>query len=309
MPGTAVIAEDAHRKTVRGLVLSFVGYVAYALSDASVRLLHGTVPPFELMFFGALVGFAAIPLVRRAGEGWHDLITCRDRRMWLIRAAAAALGALSSVVAFTELPMAEAFALIFLLPSFVTILSVIFLKERVGWRRWSAVILGFIGVLIVLRPGFHALKLGHVAALASGFAGAVTIVVLRHLGNSEKRISLYGAGLIGPLIVGLVISLPHFAWPPLRDLVFILSYGLMGAAGNVLMMVSSRLAPASILAPTQYSQMLWGIGLGYGLFGDRTDGIMILGAAVIIAAGLLTFAREKVRGIEIIREVGPSTGN
>lgn len=303
--GAAPTADETHRKTIRGLVLSFLGYVAYALSDASVRLLHGTVPPFELMFFGALIGFAAIPLVRQAGEGWRDLVTCRNRRMWLIRAAAAALGALSSVVAFTELPMAEAFALIFLLPSFVTILSVIFLKETVGWRRWSAVIFGFIGVLIVLRPGFHALKLGHVAALTSGFAGAVTIVVLRYLGHSEKRISLYGAGLIGPLAVGLAVSLPHFAWPPLRDLVFVLAYGLMGALGNVLMMVSSRLAPASILAPTQYSQMLWGIGLGYGLFGDHTDGVMILGAAIIIAAGLITFTREKAKLPQLVAEHPP----
>jgi S-adenosylmethionine uptake transporter len=287
--------DETRRRTVRGVLLSFLGYAVYALSDASVRSLHGAVPPFELVFFGALVGVLAVPFVRGKGERWLDLVRCHDCSMWTIRAVAAVAGAVCSVVAFTQLPMAEAFALLFLLPGFVTILSVIFLKEPVGWRRWSAVAVGFIGVLIVLRPGFHVLKLGHFAALGGGFAGAVTIVLLRYLGNSEKRISLYGAGLVGPLAAGLVLSLPHFVMPTTHDLIFITSYGLMGAAGNILMIVSGRMAPASIVAPTQYSQMLWGIGLGYGVFGDRLDGVMILGAVIIIGAGLFTFARETVK--------------
>ena len=291
----ALAADDTRQRTVQGILLSFLGYVVYALSDASVRLLHGALPAFEVVFFGSLLGLLAVPFVRGEGDRWRDLLTCRDRRMWAIRALAAVVGAVCSVVAFTQLPMAEAFALLFLLPAFVTILSVIFLKEPVGWRRWSAVIMGFVGVLIVLRPGFHALKLGHFAAIGGGFAGAVTVVLLRHLGNSEKRISLYGAGLIGPLIAGFVLSLPHFVMPTPRDLIFITSYGLLGAAGNVLMILCGRMAPASVVAPTQYSQMLWGIGLGYGLFGDKLDGVMILGAVVIIGAGLITFLREKVK--------------
>jgi drug/metabolite transporter (DMT)-like permease len=287
--------DETRRRRVQGVLLSFSGYAIYALSDASVRALHGALPPFELVFFGSLLGLLAVPFVRGKGDRWLDLVRCRDRRMWTIRASAAVVGAVCSIVAFTQLPMAEAFALLFLLPGFVTILSVIFLKEPVGWRRWSAVVVGFIGVLVVLRPGFETLKLGHVAALCGGFAGAVTVVLLRHLGNSEKRTSLYGAGLIGPLIAGLVLSLPHFVVPTAHDLIFILSYGLMSAGGSVLMMVSGRMAPASIVAPTQYSQMLWGIGLGYGVFGDRLDGVMILGAVIIIGAGLFTFAREKVK--------------
>jgi drug/metabolite transporter (DMT)-like permease len=291
----AAAADETRRRTLQGVALSFLGYAVYALSDASVRALHGAVPPFELVFFGALLGLLAVPFVRGKGDRWRDLVRCRNRRMWSIRAGAAVVGAVCSVVAFTQLPMAEAFALLFLLPGFVTILSVIFLKEPVGWRRWSAVVVGFIGVLIVLRPGFHELKIGHIAALGGGFAGAVTIVLLRHLGNSEKRTSLYGAGLIGPLVGGLALSLPHLVMPTAHDVIFIVSYGLLSAAGNVLMMVSGRMAPASIVAPTQYSQMLWGIGLGYGVFGDRLDGVMILGAVIIIGAGLFTFAREKVK--------------
>ena len=288
-------AAGPARGVGRGVALSFLAYASYALSDASVKLLHGTLPPFELVFFGAVLGLPAIPLVRQPGEQWRDLLRCHDRRMWSLRALAAVIGSLCSVIAFTALPMAEAFALIFLLPAFVTILSVLFLKEPVGWRRWSAVAAGFIGVLIVLRPGFRALGTGHLAAIASGFAGAVTIIVLRALGPTEKRISLYGAGLLGPLAASFVLMLPHFVMPAARQWLFVLSYGLLAAAGNVLLMLASALAPASLVAPPQYSQMLWAIALGTVVFGDRLDAPMILGAAVIIGAGLFTFAREKAR--------------
>jgi S-adenosylmethionine uptake transporter len=288
-------ANKTRRSTMHGVALSFLGYAVYALSDASVRLLRGAIPAFELVFLGSVLGLFAVPFVRGPNDHWRDLLSCRDRRMWMLRAVAAVAGAVCSVVAFTQLPMAEAFALLFLLPAFVTILSVIFLKEPVGWRRWSAVVAGFIGVLVVLRPGFHDLKIGHIAALGGGFAGAVTIVLLRYLGTSEKRTSLYGAGLMGPLVAGLMLSLPNFVLPTAHDVVFIFSYGLLAAAGNVLMMVSSRMAPASIVAPTQYSQMLWGIGLGYCVFGDRLDGIMVLGALIIVSAGLFTFMREEVK--------------
>ena len=277
------------------MLLSFLAYAAYALSDASVKLLHGALPPFEIVFFGAMLGLPVIPLVRKPGEQWIDLIRCNDRRMWTLRALAAVIGSLCSVVAFTMLPMAEAFALIFLLPTFVTILSVIFLKEPVGWRRWSAVVMGFVGVLIVLRPGIRALGIGHLAAIASGFAGALTIVVLRAQGPTAKRISLYGAGLIGPIVVSFLVMLPHFVMPIARQWLFVLSYGLLAAAGNALLMLASALAPASLVAPPQYSQMLWAIFLGYVVFSDNPDAPMFVGAAVIIGSGLFTFAREKAR--------------
>jgi S-adenosylmethionine uptake transporter len=279
----------------RGVVFSFLAYASYALSDASVKLLGGALPPFEIVFFGVVLGLSAIPLVRRPGEQWGDLLRCTNRGMWTLRALAAVIGSLCAVVAFTALPMAEAFALIFLLPAFVTVLSVIFLKEPVGWRRWSAVAAGFAGVLVVLRPGFRALGVGHLAAIACGLAGAVTIIVLRALGRTEKRISLYGAGLTGPLVASFVLMLPHFVLPTARQWLFVLLYGLLSAAGNVLLMLASALAPATLVAPTQYSQMLWAIGLGWLVFGDHLDAPMFAGAAIIIAAGLFTFAREKVR--------------
>jgi S-adenosylmethionine uptake transporter len=189
--------------------------------------------------------------------------------------------------------MAETFALIFLMPIFVTVLSVIFLKEHVGWRRWSAVFAGFIGVLVVLRPGFRQLGLGHFAAIACGMAGAVSVVALRMAGAHEKRVSLYGAGVIGPLVVGGLLMLPSFTWPSLHQWGLLAGYGLLAGLAGVLLMLATQLIPANRVAPTQYSQMLWAIGFGYWLFGDTLDWPMLIGIVLILGAGLFTLVREE----------------
>jgi drug/metabolite transporter (DMT)-like permease len=279
----------------RGVLLAFLSYVAYSLSDASVKLLNGALPPFELVFLGATLGLAVVPLVKRPEERWSDFLRCRSRSMWCLRALAAVAGSVFSVIAFTRLSMAEAMALLFLMPAFVTVLSVIFLKEPVGWRRWMAVLTGFLGVLIVLRPGIEPFTFGHVAAILGAFSSAVTIVILRGLGPTEKRISLYGAGLTGPIVASFLIASPHLVMPTPHQALFVVSYGLLAAFGNVLLMLASEHAPASQVAPPQYSQMLWAVSLDALLFNIGIDLPMILGSLVIIGSGLFTFQREKIR--------------
>jgi S-adenosylmethionine uptake transporter len=189
--------------------------------------------------------------------------------------------------------MAEVFTMIFLMPIFVTILSVLFLKEHVGWRRWSAVFVGFAGVLVVLRPGFRALGVGHVAALICGLFAACSVIALRMAGPHEKRISLYGAGVMGPLIAGGVLMAPRFIWPDLHEWLLLAGYGLLAALAGVLLMYATLIADANRVAPTQYSQMLWAIGFGYWLFGDHLDWPMLVGIVLILGAGLFTLVREE----------------
>ncbi|NUR21333.1 DMT family transporter [Frateuria sp.] len=276
----------------KGVLLGFACYAAYAVSDAFVKSLHGSLPAYEAVFFGAALGLAAIPFIRKQGDRWGEVFVARRPALWWIRAITGAISNLSAVVAFTHLPMAETFALIFLMPIFVTVLSVLFLKEHVGWRRWSAVFAGFIGVLVVLRPGFRHLGLGHFAAIACGMAGAVSVVALRMAGAHEKRISLYGAGVVGPLAAGGVLMLPSFAWPTMQQWWLLAGYGLLAALAGVLLMLATQAAPANRVAPTQYSQMLWAIGFGYWLFGDTLDWPMLIGIAMILGAGLFTLVRE-----------------
>ncbi|OCJ05024.1 hypothetical protein A6U87_13420 [Rhizobium sp. AC44/96] len=288
---------------VRGVLIAFAAYAVFAFSDASIKILHGSVPAYEIAFIGAVFGIAALPFIKAKGDSWFDVVRTTNRPLWLLRFVCGAVGAIASIITFTKLPMAEAFCLLFLLPSFVTILSVIFLKEDVRWQRWAAVAVGFAGVLVVLRPGFRELSIGHLAAAIGGLAAAISIVVLRKMGPAEKRLSLYGAALLGTLIVSGVLMIPQFAMPTPYQWLFIASYGLLGAAGNVLLMTAARIAPANLVAPPQYSQMLWAIAFGYLIFDDAIDLPMAGGILLIICSGLLTLARERKRGTPLPRAV------
>jgi S-adenosylmethionine uptake transporter len=276
----------------KGVLLGFMAFAAYALSDAFVKSLRGSLPAYEAVFFGAALGLTALPLIKGGGARWREALFAQRQGLWLVRAVASAVGSIAAVMAFTALPMAEAFALIFLLPIFVTILSVLVLKEHVGWRRWSAVVAGFIGVLVVLRPGFRVLGIGHLAAIICGLAGAISMIALRLAGPHEKRISLYGAGILGSMLITGALMLADFRWPQAWQWLLLLGYGLLAALGSVLLMLATQKAPANHVAPTQYSQMLWAVLLGYAFFHDRLDWPMAIGIAIILGAGLFTFVRE-----------------
>ncbi len=277
----------------KGVLLGFMAFAAFAISDAFVKSLRGSLPAYEAVFFGAALGLAALPFIKGTGDRWRDVVLARRPGLWLVRALASAVGSIAAVIAFTALPMAEAFVLIFLLPIFVTLLSVLVLKEHVGWRRWSAVVAGFIGVLVVLRPGFRVLGIGHLAATVCGLSGAVSMIALRLSGAHEKRMTLYGAGMIGSMLVAGAMMLASFRWPDPAQWGLLLGYGLLAALGAVLLMLATQHAPANHVAPTQYSQMLWAVLFGYVLFDDPLDWPMALGIAIILGAGLFTFVREE----------------
>jgi S-adenosylmethionine uptake transporter len=277
----------------KGVLLGFMAFAAFAASDAFVKSLRGSLPAYEAVFFGATLGLTALPFIKGTDDRWRDVLRAQRQGLWLVRAIASAVGSIAAVVAFTALPMAEAFALIFLLPIFVTILSVLVLKEVVGWRRWSAVVAGFVGVLVVLRPGFRVLGIGHLAAIVCGLSGAVSMIALRLAGPHEKRLTLYGAGMVGSMLVAGLLMLANFRWPDLAQWGLLLGYGLLAALGSVLLMLATQKAPANHVAPTQYSQMLWAVLLGYVVFHDRLDWPMAIGIAIILGAGLFTFVREE----------------
>lgn len=292
---------------LKGVLIAFGSFAAFSFSDASVKLIEGRIPPYESAFFGALLSLLALPFLKKRTDRWLDTVRSVNRPLWLLRFVCSAIGAITSVTAFTHLSMAEAFSLIFLLPSFVTIMSVIFLKEEVGIRRWSAVILGFIGVLVVLRPGFRELGIGHVAALVAGLAAAINIVIMRGIGPAEKSISLFGAGSLGALIICAGVMAPTFTMPGGHEWLLLLGYGILGALGNVLLMYATFYAPAAVVSPIQYSQMIWAIILGYLIFGDGVDAPMLLGIGLIVGSGLITLVRERKRGVAMPPPVAPNT--
>lgn len=292
-------------QTLKGVSLAFLSFAAFSWSDASVKMIEGALTPFEMGFWGAVFMLAGFPFLLKKDDRWYDAFRSTNRPLWILRFFSAAMGTIGSVAAFTYLSMAEAFALIFLLPSFVTIMSVIFLKETVGIRRWSAVVIGFIGVLVVLRPGFRELSIGHLGAVFAGLSGAISIIVYRAMGPTEKNISLYGAGIVGVLVVLGILMIPDFRWPTLIEWVMLAGYGLLAAFATIMLMYAANHAPAAMIGPPQYSQMLWAILFGYLVFGDTVDLPMLVGIVLIISSGLLTLARERARDVPLPHSVTP----
>lgn len=289
---------------VGGVPLAFVAYAAFAFSDAAVRVLDGALSPYQVAFTGALLGLLALPLVCMPEDRLVHMFAATRRSLWFARALASAIGAVSSVIAFSRLPMPEAFALLFLMPLFVTVLSVLVLHEKVGPWRWAAVLLGFAGVMLILRPGLRTLDEGHIAALVGAVASAVVIILFRVGGEAEKRVSMLGAGLTGALLLNGVLMIPDLRWPDAREIALLLAYGLLAIVGQTLLMIAAQRTALSRIAPPQYSQMIWAVGLSYLVFHEAVDALSLFGIAVIIAAGLLTWAREQIRLPSWRRRVG-----
>ncbi len=278
----------------KGIGLGFAAFLAYAISDACAKAMHGALPPYEMGLFAALFSTLVLPVLLRRGSSVIDMVKPQRPLLWVARGVLTVLNILASVMAFTYLTMAEAFSLIFIMPLVTTALSVAFLKERVTPASWIAISIGFIGVLIVLRPGFRDIGIGQLAGLSCGITGSISSVLMRYVGHSEKPITQFGAAQLLPFLVFGVLSAGHFVTPTPVQWLIIAGYAVLAAVGGVLLTFAGRLVAASHLAPSQYSQMIWGTALGAWLFNDRIDGLTVVGIVVIVGAGLWLFVPKRL---------------
>jgi drug/metabolite transporter (DMT)-like permease len=200
--------------------------------------------------------------------------------------------------AISVVPLADAYAITFTAPLLVTALSVPLLKERVGWRRWSAVVVGFVGVLIVIRPGFGEVPWQLLLPLVTAACFAVYQIFTRMISTDPAEtpfVMLFYLAWVGALAMTLVVP---FHWQPVAplDWLWMAAIGGLGAAGHLILIRALVIAPASLIAPFTYSQIIWALILGYLVFGDLPDIWMLLGCTVIVASGLFVFYREAVLG-------------
>ncbi len=291
---TAATSELTGDRIPRGIVFALGAFTIFSCADAAVKWLSATHSIFQIIFVSTL--FAFIPmagLVMREG----GIRALRPRHPWLValRALLLAIDMVFVFYAFTKLPLADAYTMLFTAPMLVTALSVPLLGERVGWRRWSAVAVGFGGVLIVLRPGFAELNLGHIAALASSSFFALSLIVARRIGNSETGSTLLVSMMLALLVVsGPILPTAYVASSPF-DLALLAGVGLLMGLGHLGLIQALRLAPSAVVAPFHYSQIVWAVIFGLLLFGDRPGIWVIAGSSVIIAGGLYILWRETVR--------------
>jgi S-adenosylmethionine uptake transporter len=279
---------------LKGVAAGFLAYAFFSTSDATVKALGASgMPVFEILFFNMIVALATFGFAKPANEPWGHTFRINRPHLVFARAVFGVIGSLTGSYAFTTLPLAEAYSLLFLLPALATILAVPFLGDRIGWRRSLAIALGFAGVLLVVRPGFRELQLGHLAAAVAALAAAFAMITLRLLGGSERRTTLLVTLYLSNLVVDGTFMMFHFVAPTLHQLVVAGIGGLAAGFGQIAMLVATHNAPPNRVAPAQYSQMIWAIVFGAAFFGEIPDAIAFGGMVLIALSGLFTLLREE----------------
>lgn len=274
-----------------GALLALAAFFVFSTHDALIKRLAATYSPVQIVFSIALYSFPLVLLMLARDREPGTLIP-QNPRLVLLRGVSVALSSITGFYAFSVLPMAQVYAILFGTPLMITLLSVPMLGEKVGWRRGLAVVVGMCGVLVVLRPGGADLSLGHLAALASATMGAFTSVITRKVGRQERSAVLLMYALMGNFIL-MGAALPFVYIPmPGEDLAVMVAIAVMAFTAMQLVILAYRRAEAVVVAPMQYSQIVWAVVYGALFFAEFPDLWTLVGAAIVIASGLYIVLRE-----------------
>jgi drug/metabolite transporter (DMT)-like permease len=281
-------------RRVRAMLTMLAAVGVFALMDAGLKLLSAHYPPFQV---AALRGASSLPLVLAwalATTGVQPLLRVR----WSLHLLRGVLGVAmmaSFVYAIHRLPLSTAYSIFFIAPLLITALSVPFLGERVGPRRWTAIAIGLVGVLVLLRPtGQGLLSLAAAAVLLAALMYAISAITVRVLARTDSTEAMM-VWLMAMMALGAgVLAIP--AWVPLRadDAWIIVGVGVAGGLGQYAITEAFRLGEASLIAPLEYTALVWGVLLDASLWGVLPDAVTWIGAGIIIASGLYLLRRERV---------------
>jgi drug/metabolite transporter (DMT)-like permease len=279
-------------RPTRGIALMMVAVALFAVQDTLAKHLSGGYPAVQIAWaryvFSLIFILALLPWL-----GPRTALVTRRPVLQVMRGVLLYASTLIFIVAVSHIPLATATAIGFVSPLFLTALSIPFLGEKVGPRRWAAIAVGFLGVLIVIRPGFAEFRPALLLpVLMAGFYAAYQVATRMVRGADRPITSLFYATLAGTVLGSLPVP---FVWltPTLPDGLLMVAMGVGGSLSHLCLIRAFSLAPATTLAPFTYVQLLWVSIFGYFLFGDIPDLPTLLGAAVIAASGLYVFHRER----------------
>ena len=265
--------------------------VAFAIMHASVRYVSADLPPFQIAFFRNLFGLAfLVPFL--VGAGFTQM---RTRRLGL-HAFRGLINVCAMLMVFTSLsitPLATVTALSFTAPIFATVLSFFFLGERFRLYRWMAIVVGFLGMLIILRPGNIALEPGALLAAGAAVLWAIAMIVIKILSRTESSVAI--VAWMGIFLCAFSIGPALWVWqtPSLGNLLWLSFIGLCGSIAQVALSQSLKETDPTAVLPFDFLKLIWATLLGAWFFGELPDVLTFVGAVVIFAAGLLIAFRER----------------
>ena len=287
---------------LRGALLALGGFTLFSTNDVMIKYLGAQYSPFQTIFFSTIFGFPllSILLMRDRTEG--NLIP--KHPFWTtLRAVLTMLNVITGFYAFAVLPLSEAYPIFFATPLLITVLAIPMLGERVGLHRGAAVLAGLVGVMVVLRPGSGHFGLGHLAAISAAFLGSMNAIIMRKTGGSERFVVMMLYPMVANLIVAAV-ALPFIYKPmPIAHLGLLGSIAALGMVASLLLISAYRVSPAVIVAPMQYSQIIFGTIFGSLIFNDSHDLWTVVGTLIIIASGIYIVLREDRAAVSRVRPV------
>lgn len=279
--------------TERAIALSMVAYAAFSVSDALRKLAAVDYPVPAILFwqavFGLILLFAVIPYM----GGPKALFTTENLKWHMLRGILLAVNTTMSLYALSMVPIMDAYTIFFLTPFITTILSVLIFRERVGKYRIAAILTGFLGGVIAFRPGFESLHPAYGLALACCFTFGLSNIIARKIGGAGNALRF----AFWPFVMVVIAMMIWMGGrPPVFDMRFMVLCFVIGFCYGLAVICVAygfTLAPMSVVAPYQYVQMLFGLILGYALFGHVPDAFKIAGGIVIAASGVFLFWRER----------------
>ena len=285
--------HQARRQRLIGIALMCGAVASFAVLDATAKYLNGHMDTLQVVWARYASGFMLTFLISNPLSRPGLLRTNRPF-LQLGRSTLLLGSTLFNFISFRYLQLDQALSIMFSTPFLVAILAGPFLSEWIGWRRWLAILVGFAGVLLVTRPGHGGIHWAALYSVASAVCYALYIIATRVLSRHDHtETTLFYSNLVGA--VAMIPVLP-FVWtmPENWFLIFLMAgFGAFGSFGHYLLIAGHRLAPASILAPFMYTQLVWAILLGFLIFGDIPNDWTLAGAAIVIASGLYLLYRER----------------
>lgn len=285
---------------LRGCILMLASMVLFASMHGTVRHLSGEIHPFEVAFFRNVFGLVAL-------APWfvtQGLAPLRTRRLPL-HFARSLFNVVSMLMFFTALslsPLALVQALGFTAPLFTTLLAVVLLGERIRARRVSALLAGFAGMLVIIRPGFHPVDLGALLTVGSAALWACCMIMIKRLAITDSAITITAWMVILMIPTSFAAALFVWVWPTPSQLAWLLACGLLGTLAQIMMTRALQLADATLVLPLDFTKIVWGALIGWFFFGESVDAWTWAGAVIVFSGSAYITVRE--RQVERERSAG-----
>ena len=278
----------------RGILLMALGFALFAVADTIAKVLLEYYPPVQVVFIRMLGLFWGVNLIMLYNLKWVGKTHNLSKQ--LLRGLAQAGSAVSFLVGLRTIAIADATSIAFIAPLFVIILSYFILKEPIGIRRWLAVVIGFSGTLIIIRPGFEIINLGHIFIIIAALLFALRQIISRLIASTDDPLTT--AFFTAYTSVFIFVLFQPWVWTPITDknhIFLFLVFASFAGIAEFLVIKSLQIAHAVVVSPLQYTLLIWVTIFGFFIWGILPDVWTFLGAGVIIATGLYSLHRERLK--------------